>query len=321
MLNVERSEIPPGGKVKSRSAGKKLEPYPIASALFYIFTVLYIVCFGVKLILGSFGIGGFWHMHEIWEIILPWFSGLDSLSMVIGLLEVSLGSYLIGYIVVPAYNFLARKKIGQHKLAIKPIIVRFKTLFLTFAVFVSILFTLCLIYDLVVPLEYQMLDLWKLLIPGFTGLDFVSYLIGLGVIIIYSAYTAFIFSKTLNFFEKSEIIKSEKKSIPEKNSPTEVLKGKKYDEKYFGVAIGILAAIIFILAAIKMIFFGEDYSALIKPLIPFFNSANAINLIGGIVVSFLWGWLIGYFFMILYHWFSPSQTLPRGRASKYKGHG
>ncbi|MCZ7616416.1 MAG: hypothetical protein M5T52_23385 [Ignavibacteriaceae bacterium] len=50
-----------------------------------------------------------------------------------------------------------------------------------------------------------MLGLWKLLIPGFTGLNFVSYLIGLGVILIYSAYTAFIFSKTLNYFEKSEL--------------------------------------------------------------------------------------------------------------------
>jgi hypothetical protein len=157
-----------------------------------------------------------------------------------------------------------------------------------------------------------MLGLWKLLIPGFTGLNFVSYLIGLGVILIYSAYTAFIFSKTLNFFEKSELKKSEKKPILQIDSSTEVLKGKKYDEKYFGVATGVFAAAIFILAAIKMIFNGEDFSTLIKPLIPFFNSANAINIIGGIAVSFLWGWLIGYFFMIFYHWFdkkfNPKQT-------------
>lgn len=291
---------------------KKLEPYPIASALFYIFTILYVVCIGVKLILVSTGIDGFWHMHKIWEIILPWFGGLDSLSIVIGLLEVSLGSYLIGYIVVPAHNLLARKKVSEHKIEVKPVIVRFKTLFLTFVVYVSILFTLCLVYDLIVPVEYQMLGLWKLLIPGFTGLNFVSYLIGLGVILIYSAYTAFIFSKTLNFFEKSELKKSEKKPILQIDSSTEVLKGKKYDEKYFGVATGVFAAAIFILAAIKMIFNGEDFSTLIKPLIPFFNSANAINIIGGIAVSFLWGWLIGYFFMIFYHWFdkkfNPKQT-------------
>lgn len=288
-------------KTKSRFAGKKLEPYPIASALFYVFTILYIVCIGVKLILVSIGIEGFWHMHKIWQIILPWFSGLNSLSIVIGLLEVSLGSYLIGYIIVPVYNLLTKRKVSEHKIEVKPIIVRFKTLFVTFAVYASILFTLCLVYDLIIPAEYQMLSLWKSLLPGFTGLNFVSYLIGLGVILIYSAYTAFIFSKTINNFEKSESKKSEEKLSG--NLPNA---GKKYDEKYFGVATGIFAAAIFILAAIKMIFSGEDYSdysVYIKPFIPFFNSINAVDVIGGIAVAFLWGWLIGYFFMVFYHWF------------------
>lgn len=288
---------------------KKLEPYPIASALFYIFTVLYIVCIGVKLILVSTGIDGFWHMHKIWEIILPLFGGLDSLSIIIGLLEVSLGSYLIGYIIVPAYNILAGKIISEHKIEVKPLIVRFKTLFLTFAFYVSILFTLCLIYDLIIPAKYQMLSLWKLLLPGFTGLNFISYLIGIGVILIYSAYTAFIFSKALNFFEKSELKKPEKKPLLQVNSPAEVLTEKKYDEKYFGVATGIFAAAIFILAALKMIFSGEDYSYLIKPLIPFFNSVSAINIIGGIAASFLWGWVIGYFFMLLYRRFDKKLNI------------
>lgn len=79
--------------------------------------------------------------------------------------------------------------------------------------------------------------------------------------------------------------------------------GKKYDAKYFGVAAGIFTAAIFILAAIKMIFSGEDYSAIIKPFIPFFNSVNVLNLIGGIFVAFLWGMLVGYFFIVLYNWF------------------
>lgn len=295
-------------EAKSRPAGKKLEPYPIASALFYIFTIFYIVCIGVKFILIWMGIEGFWHMHQIWEIILPWFGGLDSLSILIGLLEVSIGSYLIGYIVVPAYNFLTRNKVREHKIEVKPIIVRFRTLFLTFAVYVSILFTLCLVYDLIVPAEYQMLGLWKLLLPGFTGLTFSNYLLGLAIILIYSAYTAFIFSKTINNFEKSELQKSENEPIPQSTSSVEKLKSKKYDEKYFGVAIGIFAAAIFILAAIKMIFAGEDYSEFIKPLIPFFTTVNAINIIGGIIVSFLWGWVIGYFFMVIYQWFNTRST-------------
>lgn len=298
--------------VKSRNAGKKLEPYPIASALFFIFTVFYLVCIGVGLILSSLGIEGFWHMHKIWQIILPWFSGLNSLSIVIGLFEVSLGSYLIGYVIVPAYNILARKKVSEHKIEVKPIIVRFKTLFTTFAVYASILFTLCLIYDLIVPADYQMLSLWKLLLPGFTGLNFISYLIGLGVIVIYSAYSAFIFTKTLNNFEKSELIKKVEQSGRNELQAAAAYTGKKYDAKYFGVATGVFAAFVFILAAIKMIFGGEDYTALIKPLIPFFNSVNTLNVIAGVAVSFLWGWILGYFFMVYYHRFdkrfSPKQT-------------
>lgn len=192
---------------------KKLEPYPIASALFYIFTIFYLVCIGAALILASIGITGFWHMHKIWEIILPWFSGLDSLSIMIGLFEVSLGSYLIGYIVVPIYNYLTRKQVSEQMIEITPIILRFKTLFVTFAVYVSILFTLCLVYDLFVPAEYQMLALWKLLLPGFTSLTFPNYLLGIAEIIIYSAYIAFIFSITINNFEKSELKKSEEKSL------------------------------------------------------------------------------------------------------------
>ena len=294
-------------EAKSRFAGKKLKPYPIANALFFIFTIFYIVCIGVKFILIWIGIEGLWHMHKIWELLLPWFGGLDSLSIIIGLLEVSLGSYLIGYLIVPAYNLLIKKKVSEQKIEIKPVIVRFKNLFVTFAVYISILFTLCLIYDLIVPSEYQMLGLWKLLLPGFTGLNLHSYLIGLGVIIIYSAYTAFIFSKTLNYFEKSELIKS-KQSVRVESQNAVGYRGKKYDEKYFGVATGIFAAAIFILVVIKMIFGGDDYSALIKPLIPFFNSVNIINILGGVVVSFLWGWVIGYFFMVIYQWFNTRST-------------
>lgn len=309
---------------------KKLEPYPIASALFYIFTVLYIVCIGVKLILVNFDVEGFWHMHKIWVLILPWFNDLNSLSILIGLLEVSIGSYLIGYIVVPIYNFLAAKKVSEHKIEVKPIIVRFKTLFFTLAFYVSLLFTLCLVYDLIVPAEYQMMYLWKLLLPGFTGLNLLSYLIGLGVIVIYSAYTAFIFSKSLNYFEKSELKKSEKNSISKESSlegmnedvseikPSTVL--KKYDAKYFGAAIGLFTVLIFFLVVINQIFSDNFDAIFLKPYIPFFDTVNALNIIGGIVVSFLWGWLLGYFFMIVYHWFSPSSTRG-GQATLLKGKG
>lgn len=295
---------------------KKLEPYPIASALFFIFTVLYIVCISVELILPNFGISGFWHMHKIWEVILPWFNGLDSLSIVIGLLEGSFGSYLIGYILVQLYNLLTKKKVSEHKIEVKPIIVRFKSLFITFAVYISVLFTLCLVYDLFVPAGYKMTAIWKILLPGFTGLTFPNYLFGLLDIIGYSAYTAFIFSKTINNYEKSELKKLEVITFPqadtldkklEKLSETELYhKGGKYNDKYFGIAAGTFTVIIYLLALIKTIFSTNDPSTYLKPFIPFFISVNAANIIGGIIVSFLWGWLIGYLLMIFYHWFDKS---------------
>lgn len=77
---------------------------------------------------------------------------------------------------------------------------------------------------------------------------------------------------------------------------------KKYDEKYFGIAAGTFAAIIFLPAVIKIIFSGALQVSYLKPFIPFFDSASILNILGEIVVSFLWGWVLGYFFMLIYHW-------------------
>ena len=77
---------------------------------------------------------------------------------------------------------------------------------------------------------------------------------------------------------------------------------KKYDAKYFGIATGISSVIIFLLAIIQMLFFSENVTDYIKPFIPFFNDLTVLNTIGGVVVSFLWGWVLGYFFIILYNW-------------------
>jgi len=187
---------------------KKLEPYPIATALFFIFTTLYIVCIGIKLLLVGFGIEGIWHMHEIWKYFLPGFNGLSSLSILVGLIEVSLGSYFLGYIIVPVYNYLAQPNNPEKRYQAIPIKIRFAALFSTLAIYVSLLFSICLLYDLVVPPEYQMLYVWELLLPGFTELSFTQYLLGLFDILIYSAYTALIFSITLNYFEKTEIKKN-----------------------------------------------------------------------------------------------------------------
>jgi len=64
---------------------------------------------------------------------------------------------------------------------------------------------------------------------------------------------------------------------------------EKYSSKYFGVLIGILAEFIYLLAVIKSLSSEFDSTEYIKPLIPFFNEITFVNVIGGVVVSFLWG--------------------------------
>lgn len=185
---------------------KRLEPYPIAVSLFFIFTIFYVVCIGIKLILTTVGIAEIWQMHKLWEFLLPGFKGLDSLSILIGLIEVSIGSYTIGYVVVPLYNFFVKDKISDVKLEVKPVFLRFKSLFLSFTIYFLFLYVACIIYDIIVPTEYQMLKIWVLLLPGFSGLTLGNFLLGVLDIIVYSAYTSFIFSKTLNYFEKSRLV-------------------------------------------------------------------------------------------------------------------
>ncbi len=190
---------------------KKLEPYPIALSLFFVFTFFYVVCIGIKVVLIQLGIEGIWQMHKIWQALLPGFAGIDSMSILIGLLEVSVGSYAMGYIIVPLYNLLIEKKAHNFKPEVKPVFVRFKTLFFTLLTYLFILFSLCFIYDLFIPEQLKMAYIWDVILPGFNDLSLTSYLIGLLDILIYSAYTSLIFSVTLNYFEKTQF--SQDKSL------------------------------------------------------------------------------------------------------------
>lgn len=184
---------------------KKLEPYPIALSLFFVFTIFYVVCIGIKLILLQFNVESIWQMHKIWQTFLPGFTSINTKSIIIGLLEVSVGSYAVGYIIVPLYNLFISKKVHNYKLEVKPVFVRFKTLFLTLLTYLFILFTLCFAYDLVIPEQLKMAYLWQIILPGFTDFSLSGYLIGLLDILIYSFYISFIFSVTLNYFEKFQI--------------------------------------------------------------------------------------------------------------------
>ena len=70
---------------------------------------------------------------------------------------------------------------------------------LSLSVFSAITFTLCILWDLVFPL-LAMTRLWEALLPGFKGISWGSYFLGLGEVILYAIYTALVFVPTFNFF-------------------------------------------------------------------------------------------------------------------------
>lgn len=70
---------------------------------------------------------------------------------------------------------------------------------LSLGVFGAITFTLCIAWDLVFP-EYAMTRLWEVLLPGFKGISWNSYFLGLTEVILYAVYTALVFVPTFNFF-------------------------------------------------------------------------------------------------------------------------
>lgn len=97
--------------------------------------------------------------------------------------------------------------------------------------------------------------------------------------------------------------------LTEINSPkSNRQNGKKYDSKYFGIAVGFFGVLLFIIAVSKDIFSPSNIIMFVKPFIPFYDGLNIVNFTGGIIVSFLWGWLLGFFFMTIYNWFDKRLT-------------
>ena len=159
-----------------------------------------------KFILLQLGIEGFWHMHKIWESLIPGFDELNLISFLIGFILLGLGTYISGYIFVPIYNFLIEKKSLNQNIKTKPFFLRFKTLFFTILSCTFFLFTICIIYDLIVPQYLDMSNIWHLLLPGFRALTWDSYLIGVFDIIVYSFYSASIIAGVFNYFEKVQFV-------------------------------------------------------------------------------------------------------------------
>jgi hypothetical protein len=64
-----------------------------------------------------------------------------------------------------------------------------------------ITFTLCLLWDLAFP-SLSMLPTWGVLLPGFQGITWGSYWLGLAEIVLYAFYTAAIFVPTYNWLTR-----------------------------------------------------------------------------------------------------------------------
>ncbi len=79
--------------------------------------------------------------------------------------------------------------------------INFKVVASTLSVFSIVTFTLCLLWDLTFP-SYTMVAIWKVLLPGFQGITWGSYFLGLVEIILYALYTALIFVPSYNYFQR-----------------------------------------------------------------------------------------------------------------------
>jgi len=89
---------------------------------------------------------------------------------------------------------------------------------------------------------------------------------------------------------------------------------KKYNAKYFGIASGVLFTILFLLVVVNILL-SSNTGLLTRliPFIPFMTSISFLTVIGGIIVSFLWGLLLGYLFIIVYNF--DDKVLEKGRGN------
>jgi len=77
----------------------------------------------------------------------------------------------------------------------------FKVVASALILFGVVTFTLCILWDLTFP-QFSMVAIWKVLLPGFQGITWGSYFLGLVEIILYTLYTALIFVPGYNYFQR-----------------------------------------------------------------------------------------------------------------------
>ncbi len=176
----------------------RLQPYPVAVALSLIFLILYSACISLHLVVDI----SQWPMARLWEMTLFGFSWVSTLSYFTGALELLLAGFYIAYTLIPLYNYFDQKHRNQEGIAMKAI--HFKPVALALTVFGVITFTLCNLFDLVFP-RWAMDELWQILLPGYTGVNWSSYFIGLIGIVAYGLYIAAVFVPIYNYFRSAEL--------------------------------------------------------------------------------------------------------------------
>jgi len=179
---------------------KRLQPYPVAIALSFVFLVLYLICIGLHYLLPG---SSTWQMSRLWEMILVGFTWLTTTSLFLGVLEVFVAGFYVAYTLVPLYNYFDQRFNAQEGgQTMRPL--RFKPVALAFIGFGLITYILCFVFDLIFP-KWAMTEIWTILLPGFTGLNWSSFFVGLIGIVGYGLYVAAVFVPIYNFFRTEQL--------------------------------------------------------------------------------------------------------------------
>ena len=70
------------------------------------------------------------------------------------------------------------------------------------ATFTTFTFIICVLYGLIVPQTFHMVQFLEIALPGFKWLTFGSFLIGLVESFLYGAYTGLVFAPVYNFYQR-----------------------------------------------------------------------------------------------------------------------
>ena len=88
---------------------EKLNTKVVASSLGVLLAVIYVICVLFDLLWPVY------EMRKVWSLLLPGFTWLTPSSFLLGLAESFIWGLLIGIILVPIYNYFAKRFEGKVK--------------------------------------------------------------------------------------------------------------------------------------------------------------------------------------------------------------